>query len=130
MVSIQHHGKEAVIYLVVFSLLLGQVDTWGGLFPMPVFLFHFSCTLLLLSMFILWEENTGPGQRQSGARNSMLVLLVSLAVWFYQRVYIGKHSGTNSGGCARDLLLLTSLVPTLIIVLSVVSSATSLIFLR
>ena len=125
------YGKEAVVWSVGVSLIIGQIDTWGGLFPVPVFLFHFSCTLLLLSIFIIWEENAAPGQQRGGGhKNSLLVLLTSLAVWYYQRVYISRHSGTTSGGCARDLLLLTSLIPTLILVLSLVSSATSLIFLR
>ena len=91
--------RESVLFVSTLSLLIGQIDTWANLFALPAFLLQFCSTLLLISLYIIYEENT-PGQRQrSSGKNSLLLLLCALPVWYYQRVYISKHAGKNSDGC-------------------------------
>ena len=122
--------RETVLFLLLVSILIGQIDTWANFFALPVFLLQFCSTLLLISLYIIYEENTPGQRRRSSGKNSLLLVLCALPVWYYQQVYIAKSAGKNTDGCARDLLLITTLIPTLIVVLSIVSSATSLIFLR
>lgn len=121
---------DGLTYGLVASVSFGQLEQWTGLLNANLWLLHFFFTLVVLSLFIIAAEKQFLRLRPA-ERNSLFYLMVALAVWYLQRIYVLKHEATDGfeEGCRRDLLLTTSVITASVITLSSVSVFAALVFL-
>lgn len=126
-----YRPSDWLIYVLVTSLAVGQIEQWTGFFNINVWLLHFLFTLIALSLFIILAENeylrlTMPERR------AFFYITLATTVWWYQKIYMLKNE-TDSGyavSCKRELLLVTSVVSTSLLTMSLLSVFTSIVFLQ
>jgi hypothetical protein len=126
-----YRPSDWVIYLLVTSLVVGQIEQWTGFFNINVWLFHFLFTLIALSLFVIMAENEFLRLNMS-ERRAFFYISLATTVWWYQKIYMLKNE-TDSGyavSCKRELLLVTSVVSTSLLTMSLLSVFTSIVFLQ
>lgn len=126
-----YRPSDWLIFVLVTSLAVGQIEQWTGFFNINVWLFHFLLTLIALSLFIIMGENEYL-RLSVQERRAFFYITLATTVWWYQKIYMLKNE-TDSGyavSCKRELLLVTSVVSTSLITMSVMSAFTSIVFLQ
>lgn len=128
-----HRPADWIVYASVLSITVGQLEQWTNFYSNNsiVWLLHFLSTLIILSVFILAAEQEFVTLKEK-ERRGLFYLLLTTVVWYYQKMYTVNRSGTASNfaeGCQRDLLLISSVCTFSLLVLSIVSVFSALIFL-
>ena len=124
-----YRPSDWLIYVLVTSLAVGQIEQWTGFFNVNVWLFHFLFTLIALSLFVIMAEKEYLSLTIA-ERRAFFYIMLATTVWWYQKVYTLKNE-ENSGyavSCKRDLLLVTSVVSTSLLTMSLLSVFTSIVF--
>ena len=121
--------SDWLIYVLVTSLLVGQIEQWTGFYNINVWLVHYLFTMIVLSLFVIMAEKEYL-RMSIESRKTLLYLTLACTVWYYQKVYTLKDEN-DSGyaiSCKRDLLLVTSIVSASLLTMSIVSVFVSIIF--
>lgn len=122
--------SDGIIYALVLAISIGQLEQWSGFFNTNVWLFFYLFTLMTISLFIIGAEKQFVALTRA-ERQSIFYLLLSMVVWYYQKIHLLKNSTSSAyeANCKRDLLLVTSIVSATTITLSSISVFTALVFL-
>lgn len=125
--------SDWVTFGLAFSLTIGQVEQWSGIYGSNtiLWLIHYLMTLSVLSIFVLAAEKEFVALRKS-ERQAFFYLMQAMVVWFFQKIYVLKKSESVSGfeeGCQQELLLVTSITTAFILTLCCVAAFSALLFL-
>tara|TARA_B110000495_G_C22746250_1_gene437394 strand:- start:27 stop:431 length:405 start_codon:yes stop_codon:yes gene_type:complete len=125
--------SDWVTFGLAFSLTIGQVEQWSGIYGSNtiLWLIHYLMTLSVLSIFVLAAEKKFVALHKN-ERQAFFYLMQAMVVWYFQKIYVLKKSENISGfeeGCQSELLLVTSITTAYIITLCCVAAFSGLLFL-